>query len=246
MRILIAEDEHLARLRLTKLLTQIEDCEVIGEASNGDEAVAMACENHPDVILMDVRMPGLDGLTAAKIIMRKSDHAPLIVFCTAYDEYALEAFDAFAVGYLVKPVQQEKLTAVLENLRRTHLVEDAANDVVMDQEPSGRQHISAKMRQGLELIPLEDVFCFMADQKYVTVYHANGEALIDDTIKDLENEFANKFVRIHRSALVAIDHVLGLEKNQDGAFEIKFKGSDFRPVVSRRHLSQIRQLLSQL
>ena len=247
MHVLIVDDEPLARQRATRLVQNIEGFEVVGEAENGEQAISAIELLDPEIVLMDVRMPGMDGLTAAKAIADMPD-PPAIIFCTAYDEYALQAFDTYASGYMVKPLKQEKLADVLNKAKRVTKAQKASiSETSNNNEPeSGRNHISAKTRNGIELIEIENIYCFVADQKYVTVIHSGGECLIDDTLKDLESELASKFVRIHRNALVAQKEIMGVEKNASGQHEVKLKHSDHRALISRRHLAEVRALLAQL
>lgn len=251
MHILIVDDEPLARQRLIKLLSDAEGCEVIGEAANGEAAIEAVNSLDPDLVFMDVRMPGVDGLSAAKTISAMED-PPAILFCTAYDEYALEAFDVQAVGYLVKPVQRDKLVDALNKAQKTNKLQrnvvekGAALEVDKGESEGQRKHISAKSRKGVELVPLEDIFCFVADQKYVTVVHAQGETLIDDTLKELEKELGEAFIRVHRNSLVAVKNIIGLERFASGQYEVKLADTNYRPMVSRRHVARIKALLQRL
>lgn len=244
MHILVVDDEKLARQRLIRLLDNMGDYDVVGEAENGEKAIEAVQIYDPDLVLMDVKMPGIDGMSAAKTIAELED-PPAIIFCTAYDDYALEAFDAQAVGYLVKPVNQDQLKLALDKAQRVNKVQRA---VIADTgaTQSQRKHISAKSRKGIALIPIDEVFCFLADQKYVTVLHAEGETLVDDTLKVLENELGGSFVRVHRNALVAVKEIVGLQRNASGTYEIQLRRSEYRPMVSRRHLSQVKSLVSDL
>lgn len=245
MQVLVVDDEPLARQRLVRLLQNTEHYAVAGEAENGARAVAAVESLDPDIVLMDVRMPGDDGITAAKKIALLSE-PPAIIFCTAYDEYALEAFQTMAAGYVVKPVQAERLEAALENASKTNKLQKAALNSVDDNNPKARTNISTKTRKGLELIPVSRVHCFVADHKYVTVYHDGGEAIIDDTLKELEEEFRGRFVRVHRNSLVSVASIEGMERVAAGNYEIKLKSLDYRPVVSRRHVARVRELLTRL
>ncbi|WNO09324.1 LytTR family DNA-binding domain-containing protein [Teredinibacter sp. KSP-S5-2] len=249
MHVLIVDDEPLARRRLAKMVETIEDCELVGEADNGNHAIEQVNACDPDIVFMDVRMPEKDGLEAAREISLMPD-PPAVIFCTAYDEYALEAFETLASGYLLKPVKEEQLIAAIEKARKiTRAQKKASTESDVEEsadELKQRQHISAKTRRGIELVPIENVLCFVADHKYVTVIHHEGETLVDDTLKDLEAEFADKFVRIHRNSLVSIAHIEAMERSSAGQFEIRLKQSEYRPVVSRRHVSGVRELLSRL
>ena len=245
MRILLVDDEELARLRLRRLLGEITDCVVIAEASNGQEALEKIHILEPDLVFLDVRMPILDGISVAKQLS-SFEAPPSIVFCTAYDEYALEAFETLAQGYIVKPVELDQLRLVIEKSAKLTRLQSQSLDGSSQQESVERKHISAKTRRGLELIPIDNIYCFVADHKYVTVLHDHGESLIDDTLKELENEFHASFVRVHRNSLVAVSRIEALERNEAGAFHLRLKETDHRPVISRRHLADVRQLLGRL
>ncbi len=243
MQVLVVDDELLARQRTMRMIEKLDGYEVVGEAGNGSAALDAINDLDPDIVLLDIRMPGEDGLTAAGRIAELND-PPAVIFCTAYDDYALQAFDTLAVGYILKPLQQEQLAGALEKATRLNKVQLAQ---LQDSSTSEqRKNIAAKTRRGVELVPIEDIYCFMADQKYVTVYHTNGETLIDDTLKELEKEFCNSFVRVHRNALVAIKEIEKLERLPSGQYELQLKNTEFRPVVSRRHVSSVRELLSSL
>lgn len=244
MHILIVDDEELARQRLIRLLENMDGFNVVGEAENGEKAIDAVQVLDPDLVLMDVKMPGVDGLEAASAIA-ELDEPPAIIFCTAYDEYALQAFDAQAVGYLVKPVNQDQLKQALEKAQRVNKLQRAVIGDQVTEKPM-RKHISAKSRKGIELIPIDDIYCFIADQKYVTVLHESGETLVDDTLKVLEDELGTEFLRVHRNSLVAIKDIVGLERAPSGTFEVKLRRTEFRPMVSRRHLSRVKSLVSDL
>lgn len=242
MDVIVVDDEPLARDRLARMVDKLPGYQVVGLAENVDRAMRIIAEQDPDVILLDVRMPEEDGLSAAKRITSMDD-PPAVIFCTAYDEYAVDAFATAAVGYLLKPVKQDDLQAALEKAQKINKVQLAA--LSERQAPSNqRNHISAKTRRGVELIPLDHVRFFIADHKYVTVYHTEGETLIDDTLKDLEQEFTNLFVRIHRNALVAVHHIEGMERNPQGQYRVRLKDIEDKPVVSRRHVAHLRELLT--
>ncbi len=249
MHVLIVDDEPLARKRLAKMVESIDGCVLVGEAENGQRAIEQINMCDPDIVLMDVSMPHTDGLEAAKIIAELAD-PPAVIFCTAYDEYALQAFDTLACGYLLKPVKQEQLVAAIAKAGKVTKAQksviQAGDDEVEAETQEQRQHISAKTRRGIELIALDTVHCFVADHKYVTVIHSEGEMLIDDTLKELEVEFSTLLVRIHRNSLVVIQQVEAMERSSSGQFELRLRESNYRPVVSRRHVARIRDLLSKL
>lgn len=248
MKVLLVDDEPLARTRLARLLAEDDQVEVVAEAGHGAEAIE-ACNRHrPDVVLMDIRMPGMDGLEAARHLAR-AEAPPAVIFCTAYGDYALEAFEANAVDYLLKPVNREKLQQALAKACRLNRVQINALEQSLPAPAAERAHISARSSRGIELIPLADVRYFLADQKYVTVYYVRDEQLreilIDDSLKELEQRFGELFVRVHRNALVSRAHIEGLERDEDGA-RIRLAQIAEGPQVSRRHLPAIRKLLQSL
>lgn len=240
MNLLIVDDEPLARSRLKRLAEQVPGCTVLGEAGNGREAVELVGSLAPDVVLMDIQMPLMDGIEAARHISELQT-PPAVIFCTAYDEYALEAFKVQAVGYLLKPVRAEELSAALQKLPKVNRVQ--ARQL---QQGGRRSHISARTHQGLVLLPLEQVRCFRSDQKYVSVLHPGGELLIEDSLKELEDEFAADFIRVHRNALVALRYVIALEKNEDGSAALLLDGMPEKIQISRRHLADVRKTLKHL
>jgi len=247
MRVLVCDDEKLARDRLARLTEAVADTEVVAEAGNGREAVTLAQSTRPDVVLLDIRMPDMDGIEAARHLL-KLEHPPAVIFCTAYDEHALQAFKVQAVDYLLKPVSREDLAAALgrvKSLTRSRL-EALEQEVHADGEPGQRRHISARTHRGIELVPVDEIRYFLADQKYVTVKHPGGEVLIDDTLKELEDEFGERFVRIHRNALVAVAWLEGMELANAGHYQVRLKGVEEKLVVSRRHVAGLRKMMARL
>lgn len=242
MRIMIVDDEQLARDRLSRMIEGFEHHEVVGEAANGVEAVKIAGSMLPEVVLMDIRMPGMDGLEAARHIV-DVEEPPAIIFCTAYEEHAVEAFDLQAVGYLLKPVRKDNLEASLGKAQRVNKAQLAA---LAEDQPPRRTHISARTRKGIELIPVDDVRYFQADQKYVTVRHGEGEIIVDETLKELEEEFGERFLRVHRNALVAARFIVGLNRQSDGHYQIQLKDVDEAVDISRRHVASVRKVVKRL
>lgn len=242
MKILIVDDEQLARDRLARMLNGLDDCEVVGQARNGAEALTASGELVPDLVLMDIRMPGMDGLEAARHLAAL-EAPPAVIFCTAYDEHALEAFDIQAVGYLLKPVRKEDVLAAIGKAQRVNRAQLAA---LTPAESQRRTHISARTRKGIELVPVDSVRYFQADQKYVTVRHGEGELIIDETLRDLEDEFAELFVRVHRNALAATRYIVGLDRAADGQYSIRLRDVDETLEISRRHVASVRRLVKNL
>nr|PZN80767.1 MAG: DNA-binding response regulator [Pseudomonadota bacterium] len=238
MRVLIVDDEPPARERLRSLLAEIENVELAGEASNGEEALRMAVDLSPDVVLLDVRMPGIDGIQTARQLGSLTE-PPAVIFTTAYDEYAINAFDAQAVGYLLKPIRKERLEAALAQAGR--LTRPQLQRIASAGNRERRTHIAARQREGVRLIPIENVLYFFADQKYTTVRHTEGEHLIEDSLRSLEEEFGPAFVRIHRSALVSVRHLQSIERNADGQYFVRIRGCADPLQVSRRMASELRE-----
>lgn len=246
MKVLIADDEPLARERLTRLIKQIPHCTVLEPcAENGHEALALVEHLKPDVLLLDIGMPGLDGLQVAAQLCEQSD-APAVIFCTAHDEYALQAFEVSAIGYLVKPIRAEQLVAALEKAQRLNRVQLASLARAPNSMQAARSHLSARTHKGIELIPLEHVIHFLADNKYVTLRHLHGETLLDESLKSLEDEFGERFVRIHRNALVSRAHIERLQRHPSGHYELHLRDLAEPLTVSRRHVAAIRKLMAEL
>ena len=237
MKVLIVDDEAPARERLKRLLSELPDYAICGQAGNGVETLRMVQSQHPDIVLMDIRMPVMDGLEAARHLS-KLQKPPALIFTTAYGEYALDAFQAYAAGYLLKPIRKEHLVQALAKactLNRAQLAGLASNNA--------RTHLCARLGERLELVPIEAVLYFQADQKYVTVRHKHGEVILEESLKSLEVEFAPHFLRIHRNALVAKAHLAGLIKTSEGRFQVLFSDIDERLEVSRRHLTAARRFM---
>lgn len=245
MKVLICDDEALARERLARFLKDMDGYEIVGEAENGRDALSQAEATAPDIVLLDLRMPVMDGMACAERLAQLPE-PPAVIFCTAYDEHALAAFQVQAVGYLLKPVRREQLTEALARATRVNRAQLEAVRQGGEHNHGGRSHITAKTHRGIELIPIDDVRYFLADQKYVTVRHGKGEVLIDETLKDLENEFGARFIRIHRNALLALEFLDGLELVSPGQYQVRMKGIEERLVVSRRHLPELRETMLKL
>ena len=238
LKVLIVDDEPPARERLRSLLAEIADVEVIGEAVNGHEALQETHDLAPDVVLLDVRMPGMDGLEAARHL-NVLEEPPAVIFTTAYDQYAVEAFDAHAVGYLLKPVRKEQLAASLARAGR--MTRAQLQRLAAAAGAERRSHIAARHREGLRLIPIDEVQYFLADQKYTTVRHLNGEDLIEDSLRLLESEFGAAFVRIHRNALVGVKYLERIERNADGQYFVRLRGCEAPLQVSRRMAGELKE-----
>lgn len=247
MKVMVCDDEALARDRLTRLIERVPKYVVVAEAEHGMQAVNVVMSHQPDVLFLDIEMPGMNGIEAAEHIS-KLEHPPAIIFCTAYDEYAVQAFKVNAAGYLLKPVRQEDLINALNNcnfLNRAQLLRIEKEIKQTSEELPHRTHVSAKTHRGIELIPIEDICYFKADQKYVTVRHVGGEVLVDETLKEFEDSLGG-FVRVHRNALVSVHRIDGLDMVSAGHYLVRFKEIEDRVQVSRRHVAGLRRMLQRL
>jgi two-component system response regulator AlgR len=240
-RVLIVDDEPPARARLARMLAEVPDVTVVGEAANGVDAIAACVRLAPDIVLLDIRMPGMDGIEAARHL-NALEEPPAVIFVTAHDEHALAAFEAQALGYLLKPVRQEKLARAVQRAARV-AVPQLLRVAEQSQLGRRRQQIAARLGDQLRLVPVEDIYYFAAGQKYVTVRHRGGSDLIDESLRALAAEFAPDFVRIHRMSLVAARHVGAVERSAEGQYVVRIKECGELLPVSRRHATEaLRQL----
>ncbi|WP_456373942.1 LytR/AlgR family response regulator transcription factor [Thiolapillus sp.] len=238
MKLLVVDDEALARQRLRALLDGLGTAyEVVGEAENGEQAVALCREQPVDLVFMDIHMPGMDGLEAAAQISCQQP-PPAVIFTTAYSEHALDAFEVHAVDYLLKPIRKEKLEAALQKATRL------TRPLSRVDEPQ-EAWLTSRYRGGMQRIALSDVYYFRADSKYVMVRHKGGESLLEDSLVSLEKRFPDRLLRIHRSVLVRRSILSGLEKTLDGGVQVVFADIDDRLDISRRHVPAVRRLLKE-
>ncbi len=239
--VLIVDDEPPARDRLERLIGDLPAWTVAGTCGTGLEALDLVMELKPAVVLLDIRMPGMTGIEAARHLSTL-EAPPAVVFTTAYDEYALEAFESQAVDYLLKPVRRGRLEDALRTARLAapQLRELGKGNELLTQ----RQHVAVRVRSELKLIPVTEILFFRAEQKYVTVRHVNGEELIEESLKHLAEEFASRFVRIHRSVLIAVSHIDALEKGVDGRYQVRMRAVEETLPVSRRQVSELKQRMN--
>ena len=244
LRVLIVDDEAPARSRVRDLLA---DCafkiplEIAGEAENGRRALAMLSECEADVVLLDIRMPEMDGLEVAQHL-QKLDEPPAVIFTTAYDAYALKAFEVHAVDYLLKPIRLGRLFEALSHVRT---VTPLRLDVLRELKREARTHLSVNERGRIRLIPVADIAFLKAELKYVTVRTAEREFLIEESLAKLEQEFLGRFVRVHRNCLVAKDAIEGFERatggDGEGHWVVVMKNIAEKIPVSRRQQHIVRE-----
>lgn len=249
-RILIVDDEAPARRRLREL---IGDCatalalEVVGEAGDGREALALLNEGAADVVLLDIRMPDMDGLELARHV-QKFDTPPAIIFTTAYDAYAVKAFELNAIDYLLKPIRAERLALALKKALASAALSVAT---LARLAPKARSHLSVNERGRVVLVPVKDIVFLRAEQKYVTVKSLAREYLLEESLSALEQEFAQEFVRVHRSALVAKTAIEGFERvsapeGGEAHWQVMLRGLPERLPVSRRQQHIVREFGSKV
>ena len=239
LKVLLVDDEVLARSRLRTLLA---DCtapgaEVLAEAANGSQAIIALRQTAFDLVLLDVRMPGMDGVQLAQTIA-SLPQSPAVVFVTAHAEHAVQAFDVAATDYLTKPVRLERLQQALQKVER--LVQ---SKYVQSADFSGETLI-IQDRGRTERVPLAEVLYLKAELKYVTVRTATRSYILDGALNELEEKYAAQFMRIHRNALIARRAVRSLEKHFDpeegDGWAVRLNGIDELLAVSRRQLSAVR------
>ncbi len=231
LRVLVVDDEVPAVRRLQRLLAGLEGVSCIGSAGNAEKALEACRSLRPDVVLMDVEMPGIDGVETARRLLQEPQ-PPQIIFVTAFERYAVEAFDLQALDYLVKPVRAERLGRSLERAAAAR----------MEAQP-GPASLSARLGDRLLAIPLADIRLLRAEDKYTCVYHLGGEALIEDSLLSLEERFADRFVRVHRATLVSRPHLRALFRDHEGQERVEVDDCPVQPEVSRRNLAQVRHAL---
>ncbi len=253
-RLMIVDDEAPARTRLRTLLADIaDDCPhlLVGEAASAAEALAVLPVLQPDVLLLDVQMPGATGLDLAAQLARSTD-APAVVFVTAFDSHALQAFEVHAVDYLLKPVRAARLAAAIAHAAAMRERATAALAALTGTQQPVRRHFSVQERGRVILVPVSEVLYCRAELKYVTLRTREREYLVEESLASIEDELAAHFVRVHRSALVARDAILGVERAvlaaEDGervqdAWQVILRDIDERLPISRRQWGVVKPLL---
>ena len=248
---IIADDERLMRDQLRSRLAQVwPELEIVGEAKNGEEAIQLVDSHHPDLAFLDIRMPAKTGLEAAKEIGTKAH----IVFITAYDQYAVEAFDQGAVDYVLKPADIERLSKTVERLKArlttatepndmSNMLAQLAKQLGITPKANYLQWIQASIGQELRLIPVEDILFFQSDEKYTRVVMEDGEVLIRKPIKELIDELdPDKFWQIHRSTLVNTHQIAGVVRGLRDQADLKLKSRPEVLTVSRGYTHLFKQM----
>ncbi|HEX5393448.1 MAG TPA: LytTR family DNA-binding domain-containing protein [Rhodocyclaceae bacterium] len=250
LRVLIVDDEAPARRRLVQLLEDIAvdlPTTVVAEAKDGQQALEWLAEGEADVALVDIRMPRVDGLQLALHLMQQPQ-APAVIFVTAYDQYAVKAFDLAATDYLLKPVKAERLRTALARVRANPERSVSSARAALDQlAPQGRNALRCLERGRVVLIPITDVIYLRAELKYVTVRTLSGEHLLEESLTQLETEFGERFVRAHRNCLVARSALIGYEREggeaeSEGRWLLSLRGLEEKIPVSRRQWPLVKSL----
>jgi two-component system, LytTR family, response regulator AlgR len=244
LKILLVDDELPARNRLKEILQDISEhvaLSVVAEASDGLKAVKLLNEINVDIVLLDIRMPGMDGIEVARHLQNLAA-PPVIIFTTAFDAYAVKAFELNAVDYLLKPIRRERLQAALEKAKGRLGVR--LNGLEQLQQRA-RSHLSVSERGKILLVALTDVLYLRAELKYVTIKTAAREYLLEESLTNIEEEFGEQFLRVHRGCLVARDAVRGFERiaeeGIDGHWVVLLKDSEEKLPVSRRQQHVVRE-----
>ncbi len=243
-RVLIVDDEAPARSRMRDLLADVNaelPVVVAGEAANGRDALLIAEVGDVDVALLDVRMPGMDGIEVARHLQQLAA-PPAVIFTTAYDAYAIQAFELHVIDYLLKPIKASRLQ---EALSRVEQKTGLNPKILRSMQQAPRSCLSVGERGRVHLIPLEEILFLRAELKYITVCTAAREFLIEESLVQLEEEFAERFVRVHRNCLVACAAIRGFERvgaeSGEGPWQVVLAGLEQRIPVSRRQQHIVRE-----
>ncbi len=242
LKTIIIDDEPLARLRMRKLLEVYPDDIIIsGEAGSGEEAVEKIQSLEPDLVFLDIQMPDMDGFGVLSSL--EEDDIPMVVFTTAYDDYALRAFDEYTVDYLLKPIEDDRLKMTIEKLRRFSSSGSSTKTLPGNTE-NYLQRIQVKIGNRTLLVPVSDIIRFQSEDKYTTIYTENAKYIIDMSLVDLEASLSpKKFVRVHRAHLVAINMITEYQKNAGGRISVVLKDKGKTMIsVSRNFVARVRSL----
>ncbi|GLR12369.1 LytTR family DNA-binding domain-containing protein [Chitinimonas viridis] len=243
LRVFLVDDEPPALNRLQDILA---DCraefphEVVGTAQNGPEAIEKLVQQPADLVLTDINMPGMNGLELARHLGRLH-HRPAVIFCTAFDEFAVQAFEVHALDYLLKPIRQERLAAALARARE---LPHASTDALASLATTARRYFSVAERGRVRLVPVDSVLFLKAELKYVTLKTREAEFLLEESLTQLEAEFGDRFLRIHRNCLIARNKLQGFERGHEegeGHWMAILDGCAEKLPVSRRQAHVVRE-----
>ena len=258
MKVLVVDEEIPSENQLRSVVRAIDDVELTSyQPKEGREALALVQQWRPDIVLIDAHSfedKDMNGLETAKN-MSHLTLPPAIILCSSNPHDALDAFDAHASGFLVKPLDKEKLSKAFEFASQPNQLQlkslstnvntgKAQKEILSEEEQP--QHIYAKTHRGIELIPINNIYCFKADNKYITVYHKCGEVLIDRTLKSLQDQLGDQFIRVHRNALVSKGAITALERKSNGSYFVRLGEIDMSFSVSRRHVPIMRKIIKTL
>ena len=238
MKCLIVDDESLARDRLKSILSELDGDFNIIESDNGQDALNKCNDYTPELVFLDIRMPGMSGMEVAHHLTA-FENPPAVIFTTAYNEFALEAFDANALDYILKPIRRDRLKAAISKMKP--IAPNQRDNLPME---AARQNFALTKKGKITLVPLEDVIYFRADNKLVRLRTLEGDHVVSEVLNSLEQELTAMFIRVHRNALVSKAHIDGLTKDEAlGKWFVHFKSVKDTLEVSRRQTTHVRRWL---
>lgn len=238
LRVLIIDDEPLARSRLQRLLEKTPAVRCVGQAGDALSGWQLLNATHPDAVLLDIHMPGDSGIQLAqKLQTLPPAQCPAVVFTTAHDEHAVAAFAVQAVDYLLKPVQAQRLQEALHRVRQQRQLQLAARDPV---------RIAVRLGRDEHWLSLPSIACCIASDKYTLIHHDDGEHVSQKSLRELELQHGDYFLRVHRNALVAKNRIVGIHHGSDQQLQVRLRDCKLRPDISRRYRQALQDLLQRL
>ncbi|MDZ7870277.1 MAG: LytTR family DNA-binding domain-containing protein [Rheinheimera sp.] len=235
MRVLIVDDEPLARSRLSRLLAQIPGYQLVAEAENGVQALQLCADLTPDLVFLDIEMPGADGLSVAADLARNQP-PPAVIFVTAHPQHALAAYQVAPADYLLKPIGLVQLQQCLDRL-------GVSTRVHLEKQKASAPRLSFRIGLEQRSILLSQLFYLQAEDKYVRLVYQGGEALTETSLKQLQEKYPQQLMRIHRNTLVLAERICGISRSAEGQHLLMLRDCPVQPEISRRELAQIRELL---
>ena len=236
MNILIADDERLARERLERMVHQMNDCRVVASVGDGIALWEAVEREAPDIVLLDIDMPGEDGVMLGARLA-ELDWPPAVIYVTAHPEHALRAFSTHAVDYLLKPVTLDKLQKAVDAACRMNRAQTQARH-------KGVERLTVRTGRTVQVVPIQSVICFEAGEKYVSACTPEGDYVLDQSLRQLEDQVGAGFLRVHRAAMVAVRCIESLEHDAEGRHWLHLRGLDRRIEVSRRQLRLVKDWLA--